>query len=83
MSIQAALDFRTLANASPELQGEVSRCFVNGQLDFAALSAVGRVYGLDFTAEEAAEAMAAGLDDELSDFEMDLVAGGHIFTNAK
>ncbi len=75
MSIQAAQQFRQHVNASPALQAQVAGSFVNGEVDYSGLSELGRGCGFDFSADEAKSALAAA-QDELSDFEMELVSGG-------
>ncbi|GAB3433787.1 Nif11 family protein [Massilia solisilvae] len=77
MSIQAAQAFRQQTNASPALQAEVARHVSNGTIDYAALAELGRMHGHDFSAEDAVAVLSAP-DDELSDFEMELVSGGFL-----
>jgi predicted ribosomally synthesized peptide with nif11-like leader len=72
MSREAAIEFRAKINASKALQAEVVRIF-----DVKDLVALGARHGLQFTPEEAiAVGEAATAEGELSDFELELVAGG-------
>lgn len=75
MSLQAAQAFRQQANASPALQSQVAGFFQNGNIDYEGLAALARSHGHEVTTEDAIAALS-GADDELSDFEMELVAGG-------
>ena len=71
MSKQSFSDFRALVNSSTELQQGVAKVFVNegeGIVEFA------KRHGYDFSTEEALGIFAE--KDELSDFELELVAGG-------
>jgi predicted ribosomally synthesized peptide with nif11-like leader len=69
MSIKAFRDFRAKVAADPKLQAEVRTSMAAGG---AGLAAVGKKYGFDFTTEEA----TADATEELSDLELELVAGG-------
>jgi predicted ribosomally synthesized peptide with nif11-like leader len=71
MSSQAASDFRALVSESAELQQAARAALAKG--GDAALVELGHAHGFDFTVEEGKEALAAG---ELSEFELEMVAGG-------
>jgi hypothetical protein len=75
MSIIAAQNFRQHINRMSTLQAEVAPYFSNGAIDYAGLAQLGSRSGFDFTAEEARQVLSTS-DDELSDFEMEMVSGG-------
>ncbi len=75
MSRQAVQAFREQVNTSPALQAEVARHVSKGVVNYAAIGELARAHGFEFTLAEAQAALAAN-DDELSDFEMELVSGG-------
>ncbi len=75
MSIQAAQEFRQRVSASPELQEQIAATVKNGEIDLPALVDLGRSNGFAFSVVDAENALAS-VSDELSDFEMELVAGG-------
>lgn len=77
MSIIAAQNFRQHVNRMSTLQAEVAPYFTNGAIDYAGLAQLGSRSGFDFTAEEAKQVLSTE-DDELSDFEMEMVSGGII-----
>jgi predicted ribosomally synthesized peptide with nif11-like leader len=66
------LEFRSLVEADPALQAAVERHVGNGTWDAAAIVEIGRARGLDFTPDDLERVMDQ--DDELSDFELELVA---------
>ncbi len=74
MSIEAIDQFRAQVAADPELQARFGQAYETGP---AALTALGRERGWQFTEAEAAETIERCLDDgELTDYELELVAGG-------
>ncbi len=75
MSKEAAEEFRNKVNSAPELQDKL-RAAVQSDDPFAAAVAIGAEQGLSFTSEEIQEAMTAAAEGELSDFELEAVAGG-------
>ena len=75
MSIIAAQNFRQHVNRMSTLQAEVAPYFTNGVIDYAGIAELGSRSGFDFTAEEAKQVLSTD-DDELSDFEMEMVSGG-------
>lgn len=77
MSIIAAQNFRQHINRMSTLQAEVAPYFSSGVIDYVGLAQLGSRSGFDFTAEEARQVLSAS-DDELSDFEMEMVSGGVI-----
>lgn len=66
------LKFRQLVDSDPKLQHEVARHVGNGTWDSSAIVAIGRSMGFDFDVEDIVSGMDE--DDELSDFELELVA---------
>jgi predicted ribosomally synthesized peptide with nif11-like leader len=72
MSMQAAMDFRALVSQDKGLQAEVARV-----LRVEELIALGARHGFEFGAQEAVAVIdSATHEDELSEFELELVAGG-------
>jgi hypothetical protein len=77
MSKEAAVEFRSRVEDSRELQKAVRAATGGGKSwDWAALVALGEREGLPFTAEEARAILNELDQSELSDFELELVAGG-------
>lgn len=66
------LKFRSLVDSDPDLQADVGRHVGNGTWNAAAIVEIGQARGLKFTADDLASVMDE--DDELSDFELELVA---------
>jgi predicted ribosomally synthesized peptide with nif11-like leader len=75
MSIQAAQAFRQEVNQNPELQALVGTHIQAGGINAEALAALAREHGHDVSTDDVIATLSAA-NDELSDFEMDLVAGG-------
>ena len=77
MSSESLQLFRTQVNGNAQQEAAVRACLTapDGGLDIDALAALGRQGGFDFNADDVRAAMAA-TDDELSDFELEVVAGG-------
>jgi predicted ribosomally synthesized peptide with nif11-like leader len=78
MSMQSLRDFRAKINETPALQ-EAIRPFVHPRLHTFQIAEMGRENGFDFTQEEVIELYDAELtrpNRELSDYELELVAGG-------
>jgi len=72
MATAELLEFRNKVNASKPLQDEVMQAFArNGE----GIVEVGKKHGYSFTAEEALELLQSD-QGELSEFELELVAGG-------
>lgn len=70
MSAKSFDEFRRRVAADEELQGACQKALAAGG---AGLASVGKAHGFDFTNEEAKAAMD---EAELSDLELELVAGG-------
>jgi predicted ribosomally synthesized peptide with nif11-like leader len=75
-ALSNVLKFRQLVDSDSSLQAEVACHVGNGTWDSAAIVEIGRMKGFDFTAQDLAEVMDE--DDELSDFELELVAAAGI-----
>lgn len=74
MSIESASAFRDQVGRNPELQTQVKTCLASGQgLD--QIVALGKQHGFQFTPDEA-ETCLLETGDELSEFELEMVAGG-------
>lgn len=74
MSVEAIEQFRAQVAADPALQARLVEALDTGP---DAIAALGKSCGHDFTSAEAAAAVdRARSDGELSDFELELVAGG-------
>ena len=66
------LQFRQLVDADPALQAKVSAHVGDGSWNPAAIVEIGAAIGLRFTAQDLIQTMDE--NDELSDFELELVA---------
>ena len=84
MSQQALQSFREKVNGNAALEASIRSCLSEpgGALDHHAVAALGASNGFEFTAQVvqaalAGSAAAGTLDDELSDFELEMVAGGN------
>ena len=66
------LKFRALMDSDRALQSAVNQHVGNGNWDAAAIVEIGRARGLAFSADDIRTVMEE--DDELSDFELELVA---------
>ena len=78
MSRQAVLDLRTLINEHPEIQ-RVAMPHMAPLLDRHFMIELGKAHGLLFTDDDIRQEfdqVMASPDRELSDFELELVAGG-------
>ena len=75
MSREALAKFRTLLSSTPDLQRTVGEAARSG--DVEAIVGIGRRNGHEFTAEELLETFGPDrVEGQLSDAELDLVAGG-------
>lgn len=76
MTIESLNQFREKLSADTELQ-EAMRGLLgsDGMLDLAAAVALGEQHGFQFTAEDITSA-ASNDNDELSDFELEMVSAG-------
>ncbi len=70
--------FRKAADENTEIQQEITKLVQQAQgIDYSALSELGRRYNFTFTAQDAERGCRELPEDgELSDFELELVAGG-------
>ena len=75
MSKAAALAFRDKVAQNPELQAKVRQAIEAGQSLEEAVR-LGKQHGHEFTVEEAEQAMEEVSSGELSQFELEMVAGG-------
>ncbi|WP_421875962.1 hypothetical protein [Pacificispira sp.] len=66
------LKFRSLVDTNPMLQAEVAQHVGNGAWNSEAIVEIGRKVGLEFSTEDLVSIVEE--DDELSDFELELVA---------
>lgn len=71
MSVQSLQAFRSKVGGSEQLQAAVQACAMN--LD--AITALGKQHGFEFTSDEL-QATISNPDDEITDFELDLVNAG-------
>ena len=79
MTTQTFEQFRTRVNADKALQAQVAACFssapTDGATGFDKLVALAKSYGFEFTAQDVRGVVAVD-GAKLSDFELELVAGG-------
>lgn len=76
MSLEAAKAFRDKIGQIPALQEQVRAAIASGT-DLSQAVKLGKQYGCAFTVEEAAAVLQnVNAGDELSDFELEMVAGG-------
>jgi len=78
MSMQALRDFRMKINETPALQAEMAR-YLYPEIHTWHVAHKGKEHGFDFTQEEVLELFESELarpNRELSDYELELVAGG-------
>ena len=73
MSLDQADAFRDYVSQNKEVQREIRSALMT---DSAKVSEIAARHGFTFTSEEGAQAWESALDNELSDFELDMVAGG-------
>ena len=78
MSLEAVHELRARINQSPELQAEV-RPFMSPMVHKFHMVEFGKRHGFDFTpddVEQVFDQVTSKSERELSDFELELVAGG-------
>lgn len=76
MSIEAAIEFRAMINETPALQSAVRELMdEEGILDLQETAKLGQQHGYAITASEV-ETLIANDNDELSDFELEMVSAG-------
>ena len=74
MSLDQANAFRDYVSQNEDVQKEIRSALMT---ESAKVSEIASKHGFTFTSEEGQQAWDAGQDNELSDFELDMVAGGH------
>ena len=80
MSLDQANAFRDYVSQSEDVQREIRSALMT---ESAKVSEIAAKHGFTFTSEEAEQAWDAAQDNELSDFELDMVAGGGRGGNGK
>ena len=73
MSLEQANAFRDYVAQNEDVQREIRSALMT---DSAKISEIAAKYGFTFTSEEGEQAWDAAQDNELSDFELDMVSGG-------
>jgi predicted ribosomally synthesized peptide with nif11-like leader len=73
MPVHQANAFRDYVAQNDDVQREIRSALMT---ESASVSEIAAKYGSTFTSEEAEQAWDAAQDNELSDFELDMVAGG-------
>ena len=73
MSLDQANSFRDYVSQNEDVQREIRSALMT---DSAKVSEIAARHGFSFTSEEGEQAWDAGQDNELSDFELDMVSGG-------
>ena len=74
MSLDQANAFRDYVSQNEDVQKEIRSALMT---ESAKVSEIAAKHGFSFTSEEGQQAWDAAQDNELSDFELDMVAGGH------
>ena len=73
MSLDQAHAFRDYVSQNEDVQKEIRSALMT---ESAKVSEIAAKHGFTFTPEEGQEAWDAAQDNELSDFELDMVSGG-------
>ena len=73
MSLDRANAFRDYVSQNEDVQREIRSALMT---ESATVSEIASKHGFTFSSEEGQEAWDAAQDNELSDFELDMVAGG-------
>ena len=73
MSLDQANAFRDYVAQNDEAQREIRSALMT---ESAKISEIAAKHGFSFTSEEGEQAWESAQDNELSDFELDMVAGG-------
>ena len=73
MSLDQANAFRDYVSQNEDVQREIRSALMT---ESAEVSEIAAKHGFTFTSEEGQQAWDAAQDNELSDFELDMVAGG-------
>ena len=74
MSLDQANAFRDYVAQNEDVQKEIRSALMT---ESGKVSEIAAKHGFSFTSEEAEQAWDAGQDNELSGFELDMVAGGY------
>ena len=74
MSLDQAYAFRDYVSQNEDVQKEIRSALMT---ESAKVSEIAAKHGFTFTSEEGQEAWDAAQDNELSDFELDMVSGGY------
>ena len=75
MSLDQANAFRDCVSQNEDVQKEIRPALMT---ESAKVSEIAAKHGFTFTSEEGEQAWETAQDNELSDFELDMVAGGNI-----
>ena len=73
MSLDQANAFRDFVSQNEDVQREIRSALMT---ESAKVSEIAAKHGFSFTSEEGEQAWDSAQDNELSDFELDMVAGG-------
>ena len=73
MSVDQANAFRDYVSQNEDVQKEIRSALMT---ESAKVSEIAAEHGFSFTSDEAEQAWETAKDNELSDFELDMVAGG-------
>ena len=73
MSLDQATAFRDYVSQNEDVQREIRSALMT---ESAKVSEIAAKHGFSFTSDEGEQAWASAQDNELSDFELDMVAGG-------
>ena len=73
MSLDQANAFRDYVSKNEDVQREIRSALMT---ESAKVSEIVAKHGFSFTSEEGQQAWESAQDNELSDFELDMVAGG-------
>ena len=73
MSLEQAHAFRDYVSQNEDVQKEIRSALMT---ESAKVSEIAAKHGFTFSSEEGQQAWDAAQDNELSDFELDMVAGG-------
>ena len=74
MPLNQANAFRDYVSQNEDVQKEIRSALMT---ESAKVNEIAAKHGFTFTSEEGQQAWDAAQDNELSDFELDMVAGGH------
>ena len=74
MSLDQANGFRDYVSQNQDVQREIRSALTPER---AKVSEIAAKHGFSFTSEEGQQAWESAQDNELSDFELDMVAGGY------